>query len=125
MAGDPQLYSATYVTINGKLLAEEASVSIDKKSGLNPVYTVAKGFAGMSVGASSAEWTIESAAPSADFEFNPDPFLATGQMVEVGAVMSGRQMTCKMFITDASYNHSVNAESKLTMKLMGPMKIWE
>jgi hypothetical protein len=125
MSGDPQLYTATYVTFDGKLLAEEVSVSIDKKSGLNPVYTVAKGFAGMAVGASSAEWTIESAAPAADFEINPDPYMITGKLVEVGAVMSGRQMTCKMFLTDATYSHAVNQESKISMKLMGPLKPWE
>lgn len=122
---DPQLYTATYVTFDGKLLAEEASVTIDKKSGLNPVYTVAKGFAGMAVGANSIEMTIESAAPSADFEVNPDPYLQTGKMVEIGAVMSGRQMVGKMFLTDATYSHAVNQESKLTMKLMGAFKPWE
>ena len=122
---DPQLYTATWVTFNGKLLAEEASVTIDKKSGLNPVYTIAKGFAGMAVGANSCEMTIESAAPAADFEVNPDPFLQTGELVEIGCVMSGRQMTGKMFLTDATYSHAVNQESKLVMKLMGAFKPWE
>lgn len=122
---EPQLYTATYVTLDGKLLAEEASITIDKKSGLNPVYTVAKGFAGMAIGASSIEMTIESAAPAADFEVNPDPYLATGRMVEVGAVMSGRQMVGKYFLTDATYSHAVNAESKVTMKFMGAFKLWE
>lgn len=122
---DPQLYTATYVTFDGKLLAEEASITIDKKSGLNPVYTVAKGFAGMAVGASSIEMTIETATPAADFEVNPDPYLRTGKLVEIGAVMSGRQTVGKFFITDATYSHAVNQESKLTMKFMGSFKDWE
>ena len=122
---DPQLYSATYITFDNKLLAEEASVTIDKKSGLNPVFTVAKGFAGMAIGASSCEMTIESATPSADFEVNPDPYMITGKLVEVGAVMAGRQMTAKMFVTDATYSHAVNQESKVSIKLMGPLAPWE
>ena len=122
---DPQLYTATYVTFDGKLLAEEASVTIDKKSGLNPVYTVAKGFAGMAVGASSIEMTIESAAPAADFEVNPDPYMRTGKLVEIGCVMSGRQMVGKFFITDGTYSHAVNQESKVVIKLMGSFKDWE
>lgn len=122
---DPQLYTATYVTYDGKLLAEEASITIDKKSGLNPVYTVAKGFAGMAVGASSIEMTIESATPAADFEVNPDPYLRTGKLAEIGCVMSGRQMVGKFFVTDATYSHAVNQESKLVMKFMGAFKDWE
>lgn len=122
---DPQLYTATYVTFNGNPLAEEASITIDKKSGLNPVFTVHKGFAGMAVGASSCEMTIECACPSADFEINPDKYLQTGELVEIGAVMSGHSMKGKMFLTDATYSHAVNQESKLVMKLMGAFKQWE
>jgi hypothetical protein len=121
---DPQLYTATWVKIDKKTLCEEASITIDKKSGLNPVYTVAKGFAGMAIGASSCEMTIESAAPSADFEMNPDPFLQTGELVEVSCTMSGRVMTGKMFLTDATYSHAVNQESKIVMKLMGSFQPW-
>lgn len=122
---DPQLYSATYCTWNGKLLAEEVSVTIDKKSGLNPVFTVAKGFAGMALGAGSIEITIESAAPSADFEVNPDQYLMKGVMAELGFVMSGRQMSLKAFITDATYSHAVNQESKLSIKAMASLSEWE
>lgn len=113
-----QLYSPIFVMIDGKLLTEEASVSIDKKSGLQPVMTVAKGFAGMSQGATTLEVTIETAAPSADFEFNPDAYMRTGAVVEIGLVMSGRQTTVKGFLTDATYSHSVNNESKVTIKAM-------
>jgi hypothetical protein len=113
-----QIYSNAFVTINGQLLIEEASVTVDKKSGLLPVMTVAKGFAGMTQGASYAEVTIDEAVPSADFEFNPDNYMKTGAIVEVGVIMASRQTVFKGFITDATYSHSVNNESKLTMKLM-------
>lgn len=113
-----QLYSNAFVTIDGKLLTEEASVTVEKKSGLNPVFTVALGLAGMSQGATTAEVSIESAVPSADFEFNPDAFMRTGQVVELGIIMASRQMVTKGFITDATYSHSVGDASKLSMKLL-------
>jgi hypothetical protein len=118
MSNELQLYSNCFALIDGKLLCQEASVSVEKKSGLNPVFTVAVGLAGMSQGAATCEVTIESAVPSEDFEFNPDAFMRTGQVVELGLIMANRQTVTKGFITDATYQHSVNQESKLTMKLL-------
>jgi hypothetical protein len=115
---DLKLYSNCDVFINGSLLAEEASVTVEKKSGLNPVFTVAIGLAGMTQGAATAEISIESAVPSADFEFNPDGFMLVGEVVDFRAVMANRETNCKGFITDATYSHSVNDASKLSMKLL-------
>lgn len=113
-----QLYTNAWVTIDGKLLAEETAVSVDKKSGLNPVWTVAKGFAGMSQGAAYAEISIDNAVPKADFEFNPDQYMRTGQVVEIGVYMAGRQSVFKGFITEATYQHSVNKEGTVSFKFM-------
>lgn len=113
-----QLYSNAYVTIDGRLLTQESSVSIDKKSGLNPVFTVAEGLAGMSQGASTCEVSIDNAVPSADFEFNPDPYMRTGAVVEIGIIMASRQTVFKGFITEATYHHAVNDASKLSMKML-------
>lgn len=113
-----QLYSNCYVTVDGKLLTQENSVTVEKKSGLNPVFTVATGFAGMTQGATTCEVSIENAVPSSDFELNPDPYMRTGAVVEVGIIMAGRQTVIKGFITDTTYSHSVNDSSKLSMKLL-------
>jgi hypothetical protein len=115
---DLKLYSSCEVFINGTLLAEEASVSVKKNSGLNPVMTVANGFAGMTPGASTQEVTIESAVPSADFEFSPDGFMLVGEVVDLRVVMANRETNCKGFLVDASYTHGVNDASKLSMTLM-------
>jgi hypothetical protein len=120
-----QLYSNAYVTIDGALLTEEASVSVDKRSGLNPVFTVAKGFAGMSQGAAVAEISVDNAVPSVDFEFNPDKFMRAGSVVEVGIIMAGRQSVFKGFITEATYSHSVNQESKLSFKITAGFEPFE
>ena len=115
---DLKLYSSCQVFINAALLTEEASVSVEKKSGLNPVFTVALGLAGMTQGAATAEVSIESAVPSDDFEFNPDGYMLVGEVVELRVVMANRETNCKGFITDASYSHGANDASKLSMKLL-------
>ena len=122
---DPQLYSAIYATMNGKMLCQEVSITIDDKSGLLPVLTVPLGFAGVALGAGMTEFTIESATPSADFEVNPSQFLIKGVMAEFGFFMSGRTRQFKAFIIDATYSHAVNQEPKMVIKGLAPLNVWE
>lgn len=112
------LYTSQFITVDGKLLVQETSLSVVKKSGLNPVFTVALGFAGMSQGATTVEVTVENAVPSADFELNPDAAMLTGKVVEIGIIMAGRQTIMKGFITEATYQHSVNEAGKLSFSAM-------
>lgn len=120
-----QLYSLIYASVDGLLLTEEASITITKNAGLNPVFTVAKGFAGMSQGAPTVEIDVDNAVPSADFEFNPDAKMLEGQTVEIGILMAGRQTVVTGFITSATYSHSVNAESKMSFKVMANFEPFE
>jgi hypothetical protein len=113
-----QSYAVGYISVDGKTLVEETSMTIEKKSGLNPVLTVIGGFAGMSQGATTAEISIDSAVPTRDFEFNPDRYMRLGSVVEVTIQMAGRLTTCKGYITESSYSHSVGDAAKLSMKLM-------
>ncbi len=113
-----QLYSGAFVTLDNKLLAQEASVTVEKKADLKPIYTLAAGLAGMSLGVGTAEVTIENAVPSSDFELCPDRYIRTGAIIEVGIVMAGRQSVFRGFITEATYSHSVNDASKLSMKFL-------
>lgn len=113
-----QLYASGYISVDGVTLTEETSMTLEKKSGLNPVMTVIGGFAGMSQGATTCEISIDNAVPSRDFEFNPDRYMRLGSVVEVIVQMAGRLTTVKGFITEASYSHSVGDAAKLSMKLM-------
>lgn len=122
---DAAIYSSAYVLVNGRLLSEEVSVSIKKNSGLNPVFTVAKGLAGFSQGAQTAEITVDNAVPSADFEMNPDDFMKAGAIVEIGVVMANRQSVFKGAIMEADYSHGVNAESKMSFRFMAGFEAWE
>lgn len=120
-----QLYSNAFVFIDGKLLTQENSVSLEKKSGLNPVFTTVEGLAGASQGASTVEISIDNAVPSADFEFNPDPYMQVGAVVEAKIEMANRVSVFKGFITDSTYSHSVNDASKLSMKFLGRFSNFE
>lgn len=120
-----QLYSNAYVTFDSAVLAEAASIRINKNPNLNVIATLAKGFAGVNLGAGMCEITIETAVPSADFEVNPDPFMTTGKLVEIGVVMAGRQMQAKMFISGADYSAGVNQPVNLSISLIGPLAEWE
>jgi hypothetical protein len=115
---DLKLYSNAEFFVNGTFLAEEASVTMSKRSGLSPVFTMGNGFAGMSQGVPTIEITVESAVPSADLEFNPDSYMLIGEVVEVRLVMANRESNIKGFCTEASYSHSVNDASKLSMTFM-------
>lgn len=122
---DPKKYSSVYTTMDNALLAEAASISIRKNPAINPVLTLALGWAGFGIGAAFCDMTIECEVPAADFEVNPDKFMVVGKLVEIGAVMANRQMTGKMVITGADYGGSVNQSAKVTINLQGPLAPWE
>lgn len=114
------LYANAYVEVVGVgLLTQENSVSIEKKSGLIPVFTSVWGLGGMTQGASTLEITIENAIPSADFEFNPDPYMRTGAVIEMKIFVAGRVTVVQGFITDSTFSHSINDSSKLSIKFLG------
>jgi hypothetical protein len=125
MGTSMQLYSNAYVTMDSAVLTEAGSIRIHKNPNLNLVSTLAKGLAGVTLGAGMCEITVETAVPSADFEVNPDPFMIVGKQVELGAVVAGRQMQSKMFITGSELSAGVGQPTNLTISLVGPLAPWE
>ena len=85
-----QIYTLAYVTVNGAILTEEASITVHRRTNSNAVNTVAKGYAGESPGAPNCEIQVKNAVPSADFELNPGPFMKALQVVEFGVIAAGR-----------------------------------
>lgn len=114
-----QLYSLAYCTVDGALLTEEASVNVNRASGAQPVNTVAKGFAGVSPGAPTIKIQVKNAVPAADFEFNAGQHISTLQVVEIGIIAAGKQLTAKGFIMEDTFQHSVNSESAYDFDFMG------
>jgi hypothetical protein len=115
-----QLYSLLYCLVNGKLLTEEASVTLSRSTGSQAVMTVAKGYAGESPGAETVEIDVTNAVPAADFEVDAGPYMETLQAVEIGIVgPGGKTLTAKGFIIGDSLKHSVNSESTYDFKFRG------
>lgn len=120
-----QRYSNAYVFVNGQLLTQESSVTIEKKSNSKPMVTLHKGFAGLSKGAGMAEITVENAIPAKDIEFLPDFFIKEGDSLEIGSVLGSRQMICRGFVTDASYTHQINENAKLSFKATCRLEVFQ
>ena len=120
-----QLYTLAYVLVDGAILTEEASVTVNRATNSQPVNTVAKGYAGESPGAQSVQIQVSSAVPSADFEMNPDKYMVGLKEVEIGVLVAGKQLTAKGFIIEDSFKHSVNSESMLDFTFRGSMAKYE
>lgn len=121
-----KLYTLLFCTVDGKLLTEEASITVNMQSASQPVNTVAQGYAGESPGAATVDIQVENAVPAADFEFDPGTKIQNLEEVEMGILgPGGKVLTAKGFIISASVSHSVGAESKLSFSFRGGFSKFE
>lgn len=121
----PQLYSNAKVYVNGQLLSEEASVSVTFHSGLNPVFTTSKGWSGHSQGSPYLEISVDNAVPDAGFEWDPGAAMAEGQFVKVSVQAASAVLTATCSVIQADFSHSVNNESKLSIRFQGEFAQFE
>jgi hypothetical protein len=120
-----QLYTLAYCTADGKLLTEEASLTVNRATNSQAVNTVAKGYAGESPGAPTVEIQVTNAVPAADFELNAGPFMKALKSVEMGVIVAGKQLVAKGFIISDSFKHSVNSESNYDFTFRGGFEDYE
>jgi hypothetical protein len=120
-----QLYTLAYCTADGKLLTEEASLTVNRATNSQAVNTVAKGYAGESPGAPTVEIQVTNAVPAADFELNAGPFMKSLKAVEMGVIVAGKQLVAKGFIIADSFKHSVNSESNYDFTFRGGFEDFE
>lgn len=120
-----QRYTDVSVYVNGRLLIESTSISVNRKSGSQPVNTQAKGFAGMSPGSPMMEITIENAVPSADFELDAGSFIRNMDVNEFMFFAAGKSLTTNGFFTDDSFSGAVDTASKLSQNIMAEFAEWQ
>lgn len=121
-----QLYSLLYVLVDGNLLAQHGSVTVNRATNSQAVNTVANGYSGESPGAAMCEIQVTSAVPSADFEMNPGKYMKALKKAEIAVLgPGGKQLTVPCFIISDSVKHSVNAESSLDFSARGKFADWE
>ncbi len=121
-----QLYTLAYVLIDGRLLTEHADMTLSRNSNAQPVNTVAKGFAGMSPGASTCEIDVTCAVPAADFEFDPGKHIDELANVEVGVIgPGGKVAVSKGYIVSDTFTHGTGKEASLSLKFHGSYPTWQ
>lgn len=121
-----QLYALAYVLVEGAILTQEGSVTVNRSTNSQPVSTVANGYSGESPGAPMVQIQVKNAVPSADFEMNPGRYMKGLKEVEIGVLgPGGKQLTARGFIIEDTFSHAVNSESSLDFTFRGKFKDWE
>lgn len=121
-----EVYSLAIILIDGSLLTEEASFSMDRDSRAQEVNTVARQFAGLSPGAGIIHADVENGVPSSDFELNPGKyFVKFLKPVELTVFAAGRTLTTKGFIPKDTFRHGVNAEAKISFHIVCKLTDWQ
>jgi len=107
------------VYVDGKLLAQEISVTVRRSTNSNPVSTVVGGYSGESPGAPTVEIDVDNAVPSGDFELNPGAYMGNLGVAEISIFAASRTITVKGFIIEDSFTHGVSAAAGLSFKFRG------
>jgi len=121
-------YAKFWVTYEGTLQSEEASVTINRDPSLQRVDTVAKGFAGVSQGSPSISITVDAGIPAAGFEIKrigQDMLFANVVVLTIINPTSGEQLITKGFIMSDSSSHAVNSEAKTSYTALCEWADWE
>lgn len=117
---DNQLYTLTYVTVDGMLLTEHADMTLTRNGNGQPVRTMVRGLAGQSPGAADCTIDVTNAVPAADFEFDPGDAIADNKVVEIGVIgPGGKSGISKGFIQSDTFRQGVGNEATLAFRFMG------
>jgi hypothetical protein len=120
-----QQYTTGSFYVNGTLLSEATSVTITRNTNANKVYTIAKGFSGLSLGNREIEGSVENVVPSADFELDVGDFMASLETVKFDIFVGGRTMTIEGFILQDTIHFSAGATSGLSFSFVAPFGNFE
>ena len=122
-------YAYATIEVENMLLAEEASITVDRMTNSQPIFTTIHGYNGESPGSLVCELSVESAVPSAGFEMDSGPFMAALGVGTDGEKPEGvdfkihlansKTLQFKGYIVSDSFNHSTNAASKISFKARG------
>jgi hypothetical protein len=120
-----ELYTNAAVYIQGALLLQATSVTIDRKTGAQPQLTLAGGFVGMSPGAPMMEISFANAVPSAGMEFDPGEFMKLLSTTAFTIFAGNRSLTTTGFVTEDSFKKAANSEAVLDIKMTCVFAEWQ
>jgi hypothetical protein len=128
-------YARATISVDGKDLFEEASVTISRATNSQAVSTVHWGYNGETPGAPMCELSVDNAVPSSAIEFDPGPYMLA--LTSVGGpgpngikfvidVPGGPTMQFDGFIVSDNFSHAINSSSKITFSARGRFETtWE
>lgn len=111
-ASDPESYAVLNITADGTILAEAAELTLTRSSNSTANTTIAKGYAGETMGARTAEFSVTNMVPTADFELDVGNYMDVGRIVEIGIVHpNGKQAIFKATIIQDTTSYGVNGST--------------
>lgn len=121
MASNNQIYAILFVNVDGALLSQEGSVTIDRSSNSQPIKTVVLGYAGESPGAAMTEVSVNNVMPAAGMELDAGKNINGLIPSEIGIEgPGGKVMQVNGFIVSDSISHSVDNPSAYSFRFRGP-----
>jgi len=112
-----ELYSQGLIFAQGILVAESVSFTMAAATNDQPVVTQAKGFSGITVGASTTDVSIKSAIPKAGFEVNWHKWMKERTVIEITGWRGATKQNIKGFIKSIDESHAVNTSSEANISL--------
>lgn len=105
--------------VDGILLSESTTVSVESDPQLQPIFTQQKGFAGVSPGAEQTKISVDSAVPRAGFEVD---YLKRAQgvsVVELTFFAHSQKNTTRGFITSVKQSYGVSQAASVSFEFLG------
>jgi hypothetical protein len=113
-----QHYEKCAFFIDGQLMSESTSVSVDSDPKLNAIETMQKGFSGVSPGSEMTQISVESAVPRIGFEYDFVGTMQAQAVVEFTFFAHGKKSTTKGFISKVGQKYGVNQAAAVSFEAM-------
>jgi hypothetical protein len=114
-----ELYSQGQIFADGQLVADATTVKLDFNTNDNPVFTLAKGFAGITPGAGQTGVSIDQAIPRAGYDYDWFQRAVGRTPVEIVAWRGSKKMNIKGFIQTIGEQLGVNQTSVGSIAIIG------
>lgn len=113
-----QDYTKATILLNGVVLIEATSISVDHKLGNQPINTIEKGFAGVSPGSSSVEIKIQSAVPRVGTDVDFTGIAQARTLCDVVLFARAKKGKTKGYIMDVSESYGADKPAEISCTLM-------
>jgi hypothetical protein len=114
-----QAYEKGAIFAAGVMLAEALNFSLEHDSGLQPVHTMQKGFAGMSPGSPMTKGSVSSAVPRAGVDLAYLDKMTAGNPIDFVCYARGKKIKFKGYITNLKESYGADKSAELSFDFAG------